>query len=111
MTIDGLIILDALGYVVFAVNNVAAQCRRSPRQSIIQSAYTSFPPAYPLLHVDALNSQLATATRAASVDPVIHVNTGNGGSACCHMQVGELRMVASISGDGERRRGQERTNR
>lgn len=25
----------------------------------------------------------------------------SGGSACCHVEMGELRLVASVSGDGE----------
>ncbi|KAH7888072.1 clathrin adaptor mu subunit [Phlebopus sp. FC_14] len=87
MAIDGLIILDASGL------------------PIIQSGYTSFPPAYPLLHIDALNNELGKASRSGSVDPVIYVGPGIGdlssGSACCHVQVGEMRLVASVSGDAD----------
>ncbi|KAI6004174.1 clathrin adaptor mu subunit [Pisolithus albus] len=86
MAIDGLIILDANG------------------RPIIQSGYTSFPPAYPLLHIDALNSELAKAPSSGIIDPVVYVSSGGGGdmpdcSACCHIQVREIRMLASISGD------------
>ncbi|KAG6332264.1 hypothetical protein ID866_6828 [Astraeus odoratus] len=86
MAIDGLIILDANG------------------RPIIQSGYTSFAPAYPLLHVDALNNELSKASPSGCVDPVIYVSAGGGdmpdGSACCHIQLGEMRMLVSISGDG-----------
>lgn len=75
------------------------------RQPVIQSGYTSFPPAYPLLHIDALNNELSKASRTGTVDPVIYVPPGigdfSGGSACCHVEVGELRLIASVSGDGE----------
>lgn len=86
MAIDGLIILDANG------------------RPIIQSGYTSFPPAYPLLHIDALNNELAKAPSSGIIDPVVYVSSGGGGdmpdcSACCHIQVREIRMLASISGD------------
>ncbi|KAI6165042.1 clathrin adaptor mu subunit [Pisolithus thermaeus] len=86
MAIDGLIILDANG------------------RPIIQSGYTSFPPAYPLLHIDALNNELAKAPSSGIIDPVVYVSSGGGGdmpdcSACCHIQVREMRMLASISGD------------
>lgn len=74
------------------------------RRPVIQSGYTSFPPAYPLLHIDTLNNELAKSSRAGSVDPVIYVPPGigdfSGGSACCHVEMGELRLVASVSGDG-----------
>ncbi|KIJ70417.1 hypothetical protein HYDPIDRAFT_79040 [Hydnomerulius pinastri MD-312] len=87
MAIDGLIILDASG------------------RPIIQSGYTSFPPAYPLLHVDALNNELSKSPRSGSVDPVIYVGPGIGdlssGSACCHVEVGEMRLIASVSGDAD----------
>ncbi|KAF8845613.1 clathrin adaptor mu subunit [Paxillus ammoniavirescens] len=86
MAIDGLIILDASG------------------RPIIQSGYTSFPPAYPLLHIDAVNNELSKASRPGIVDPVIYVSPGIGdpaGSACCHVEVGELRLVASVSGDAD----------
>ena len=80
------------------------QCHSS-RRPIIQSGYTSFPPAYPLLHVDALNTELSKASPLGNIDPVIYVTSGGGdmpdGSACCHIQVGEMRMLVSVSGDGE----------
>ncbi|KAG9317151.1 Mu homology domain-containing protein [Chiua virens] len=87
MAIDGLIILDTSG------------------RPVIQSGYTSFPPSYPLLHIDMLNNELSKASRAASVDPVICVPPGIGdlssGSACCHVEMGELRLIASVSGDAD----------
>lgn len=103
MAIDGLIILDASGCVLRWSNSTdhSAQCRLP----LIQSGYTSFPPAYPLLHIDTLNNQLSKASRTDSVDPVIYVPPGigefSGGSACCHVEMGELRLIASVSGDGE----------
>ncbi|KAH7930265.1 clathrin adaptor, mu subunit [Leucogyrophana mollusca] len=86
MAIDGLIILDGSG------------------RPIIQSGYTAYPPAYPLLHIDTLNNALAQVSRESDVDPVLYVGPGIGeslaGSACCHIEVGGgLRMIASISGD------------
>ncbi|KAG6375102.1 Mu homology domain-containing protein [Boletus reticuloceps] len=87
MAIDGLIILDASG------------------RPVIQSGYTSFPPAYPLLLIDTLNNELSKASRTDSVDPVIYVPPGigdfSGGSACCHVEMGELRLIASVSGDAD----------
>ncbi|KAL4075691.1 clathrin adaptor mu subunit [Scleroderma citrinum] len=87
MAIDGLIILDTSG------------------RPIIQSGYTSFPPAYPLLHVDALNTELFKSSSFGSIDPVVYVASGGAdmpdGSACCHIQVGEMRMLVSISGDAD----------
>lgn len=79
----------------------SAPCRRP----VIQSGYTRFPPAYPLLHIDALNNELSKSSRTDGVDPVIYVPPGigdfSGGSACCHVEMGELRLIASVSGDGE----------
>ena len=84
---------------------LAQSISNSCRRPIIQSGYTSFPPAYPLLHVDALNTELAKASPLGNVDPVVYVASGGGdmpdGSACCHIQVGEMRMLVSVSGDGE----------
>ncbi|KAF9224333.1 clathrin adaptor mu subunit [Gyrodon lividus] len=87
MAIDGLIILDASG------------------RPIIQSGYTSFPLAYPLLHIDAVNNEISKTSRSGIADPVIYVAPGigdlPGGSACCHVEVGELRLVASVTGDAD----------
>jgi hypothetical protein len=56
--------------------------------------------------VDALNNALAKSTRAGDVDPVIYVPTYDGRdallpSACCHIMVGDIRIVCPVSGDGE----------
>ncbi|EGO01564.1 hypothetical protein SERLA73DRAFT_120231 [Serpula lacrymans var. lacrymans S7.3] len=85
MAIDGLIILDSAG------------------RPVIQSGYTSHPPAYPIFHIDALNTALSKATRPEDVDPVLYVPPGFGGegSACCHVEIGGLRLVASVSGDAD----------
>ncbi|KAH7916717.1 clathrin adaptor mu subunit [Hygrophoropsis aurantiaca] len=88
MAIDGLIILDGTG------------------RPIIQSGYTAYPPAYPLLHIDTLNNALAKVQREGDIDPVLYVSPGIGdslaGSACCHIEVGGgLRMIASVSGDAD----------
>ncbi|KAI0721967.1 clathrin adaptor mu subunit [Cerioporus squamosus] len=83
MAIDGLIILDNTG------------------RAIAQSGFHSFPPAYPLLHIDALNSALASSSRQIDVDPVIYVQALNldSPSACCHVRRGELRYLCPVSGD------------
>lgn len=103
MAIDGLIILDTSGWVSRVCNSTTHSAPCS--QPVIQSGYTSFPPAYPLLHIDALNNELSKASRTDSVDPVVYVPPGigdfSGGSACCHVEMGELRLIASVSGDGE----------
>ncbi|KAG0699840.1 clathrin adaptor mu subunit [Suillus ampliporus] len=83
MAIDGLIILDPAG------------------RPIIQSSYTTYPAAYPLLHIEALNNALAKAPREGSVDPVIYVGELSCSSACCHVEVGGMRFVATISGDAD----------
>ncbi|KAI0723502.1 clathrin adaptor mu subunit [Earliella scabrosa] len=83
MAIDGLIILDNAG------------------RAVVQSGFHSFPPAYPLLHIDALNNALANAARQSDVDPVIYVPGLNleTPSACCHVKRGELRYLCPVSGD------------
>ncbi|KAG1820564.1 clathrin adaptor mu subunit [Suillus subaureus] len=83
MAIDGLIILDPAG------------------RPIIQSSYTTYPAAYPLLHIEALNNALAKALREGSVDPVIYIGELSCSSACCHVEVGGMRFVATISGDAD----------
>lgn len=81
MAIDGLIILDPAG------------------RPIIQSSYTTYPAAYPLLHIEALNNALAKAPREGSVDPVVYVGELSCSSACCHVEIGGMRFIATISGD------------
>ncbi|KAH9942998.1 clathrin adaptor mu subunit [Epithele typhae] len=83
MAIDGLIILDNAG------------------RPIVQSGFHRFPPAYPILHIDALNSALAAASRPSDVDTVLYVPALDidNPSACCHIQRGELRYLCPVSGD------------
>ncbi|KAH9853898.1 clathrin adaptor mu subunit [Lenzites betulinus] len=81
MAIDGLIILDNTG------------------RAIAQSGFHSFPPAYPLLHIDALNNALASSSRPEDVDPVLYVSGLDAPSACCHIRRGELRYLSPVSGD------------
>ncbi|KAH9950108.1 clathrin adaptor mu subunit [Amylocystis lapponica] len=82
MAIDGLIILDSTG------------------RPIIQTGFRSATPAYPLLHIDALNNALANAGRPEDVDPVLYVPAGiETPSACCHIKRGELRLLCPVSGD------------
>ena len=73
---------------------------------IIQSGFRSSSPAYPLLHIDALNNTLVKSSRAGDVDPVIYVPTYDGRdallpSACCHILCGDIRIMCPVSGDGE----------
>ncbi|KAJ3892563.1 Mu homology domain-containing protein [Lentinula edodes] len=84
MALDGIIILDHYG------------------RPIIQSGFRSSTTAYSLLHIDAVNNALQKAERSADVDSVIYVpplNTANGSSACCHVEVGDLRFLCPVSGD------------
>ncbi|KAF9821050.1 hypothetical protein IEO21_01027 [Rhodonia placenta] len=83
MAIDGLIILDSAG------------------RPIIQSGFHSVPPAYPILHIDALNNALSAASRPDDVDPVLSVPslTIDAPSACCHAKVADMRLLCPISGD------------
>ncbi|KAI8984988.1 clathrin adaptor mu subunit [Trametes punicea] len=83
MAIDGLIILDNAG------------------RAIAQSGFHSFPPAYPLLHIDALNNALANASRSDDVDPVLYVPGIHldAPSACCRLRRGDLRYMCPVSGD------------
>ncbi|TFK29335.1 clathrin adaptor, mu subunit [Coprinopsis marcescibilis] len=84
MGIDGLILLDATG------------------RSIIQSGFRSTSPSYPFLHVEAFNEALAAVQRPSDVDPVIYIkhpiHPGTP-SACCHVSVGDLRILCPISGN------------
>ncbi|KAF9076627.1 Mu homology domain-containing protein [Rhodocollybia butyracea] len=83
MALDGIIILDNTG------------------RPIIQSGFRSSTTAYPLLHIDAVNNALQKADRSADVDPVIYVAPYNSAnpSACCHVEVGDMRFLCPISGD------------
>ncbi|KAF9569449.1 clathrin adaptor, mu subunit [Agrocybe pediades] len=84
MGLDGLILLDSNG------------------RSIIQSGFRSTSTAYPLLHIDAVNNALSKAPRPGDVDPVIYVNSygiEDAPSACCHVQVADMRFLCPISGD------------
>jgi AP-3 complex subunit mu len=84
MAIDGLIILDS--------TNV---------KPIVQTSFRSFPPAYPLLHIDAYSAALEKAARPEDVDPVLLVNLPEAPTACCHLQHRSLTFLCPISGDGE----------
>jgi len=84
MGIDGLILLDITG------------------RSIIQSGFRSTSAAYPLLHIEAVNSAVAKATRLGDVDPVVYVSSfsiGDTPSACCHVQCTDVRILCPISGN------------
>ena len=84
MAIDGLIILDS--------TNV---------KPIVQTSFRSFPPAYPLLHIDAYSAALEKASRPEDVDPVLLVNLPDAPTACCHLQHRSLVFLCPISGDRE----------
>ncbi|KAF8485290.1 clathrin adaptor mu subunit [Russula ochroleuca] len=82
MAIDGLIILDS--------TNV---------KPIVQTSFRYFPPAYPLLHIDAYSAALEKANRPEDVDPVLLVNLPDAPTACCHLQHRSLVFLCPISGD------------
>ena len=84
MAIDGLIILDS--------TNV---------KPIVQTSFRSFPPAYPLIHIDAYSAALEKAARPEDVDPVLLVNLPDAPTACCHLQQRSLIFLCPISGDRE----------
>ena len=71
------------------------------RRPIIQSGFRSCSPAYPLLHIDALNHALEKAARPGDVDPVLYVSSLDPAtpSACCHVKHGELSFLSPVSGD------------
>ncbi|KAN0124295.1 clathrin adaptor mu subunit [Russula decolorans] len=82
MAIDGLIILDS--------TNV---------KPIVQTSFRSFPPAYPLLHIDAYSAALDKAARPEDIDPVLLVNLPDAPTASCHLQHRSLTFLCPISGD------------
>ena len=84
MAIDGLILLDSTN-----------------ARPIVQSSFRSFPPAYPLLHINAYTTALAKAVRPEDVDPVLLVNLPDAPTACCHFQHRSLTLLCPISGDRE----------
>ena len=84
MAIDGLIILDS--------TNV---------KPIVQTSFRSFPPAYPLLHIDAFRAALDKAARPEDIDPVLLVNLPDAPTACCHLQHRSLTFLCPISRDCE----------
>ena len=84
MAIDGLIILDS--------TNV---------KPIVQTSFRPFPPAYPLLHIDAYSAALEKAARPEVIDPVLFVTLPDAPSACCHLQHRSLTFLCPISGDRE----------
>lgn len=71
------------------------------RRPIIQSGFRSSSPAYPLLHIEALNSAIVKSVRPGDVDPVLYVSSLEleAPSACCHVQRGDLRFLCPVSGD------------
>ncbi|EFI27737.1 mu-adaptin 3 [Coprinopsis cinerea okayama7 len=84
MGIDGLILLDSAG------------------RSIIQSGFRSTTSTYPFLHVEAFNAAAANAQRPTDIDSVIYVQHPTNvdiPSACCHVSVGDLRILCPISGN------------
>src|SRR5258708_33350874 len=84
MAIDGLIILDS--------TNV---------KPIVQTSFRSFPPAYPLFHINAYSAALDKAARPEDIDPVLFVNLPDAPTACCHLQHRSLTFLCPISGDSE----------
>ena len=84
MAIDGLIILES--------TNV---------KPIVQTSFRSFPPAYPLLHIDAYSAALEKAARPDDIDPVLLVTLPDAPTACCHLQHRSLTILCPISGDRE----------
>ncbi|CUA76835.1 AP-1 complex subunit mu [Rhizoctonia solani] len=75
---DGLIILDK--------NN----------RPIIQTAFRTLPPSYPLLHIDAFTS--AIEKNGSAIDPVLYVDSGES-SVCCHRSAGGLHILCPMRGD------------
>lgn len=70
------------------------------RRPIIQTNVKSTSPAYPLLHIEAVNNAL-TESETGQIDPVLYILTDQGPSVCCHMECGGgLRLLCPVSGDG-----------
>ena len=84
MAIDGLIVLDSTN-----------------ARPIVQSSFRSFPPAYPLLHINAYSNAIAKAHRLEDVDPVLLVSLPDAPTACCHLQHLSLTFLCPISEDSE----------
>jgi AP-3 complex subunit mu len=84
MAIDGLIVLDSTN-----------------ARPIVQSSFRSFPPAYPLLHINAYSNAIAKALRPEDVDPVLLVTLLDAPTACCHLQHLSLTFLCPISNDSE----------
>ncbi|KAJ3503398.1 hypothetical protein NLJ89_g8452 [Agrocybe chaxingu] len=69
---------------------------------IIQSGFRSTSPAYPLLHIEAVNDALSKAAHLGDVDPVVYVpayTIGDAPTACCHVQHADIRILCPISGN------------
>ncbi|KAH9011853.1 hypothetical protein EDB85DRAFT_1900748 [Lactarius pseudohatsudake] len=66
---------------------------------IVQTSFRSFPPAYPLLHINAYSSAVAKAIRPEDVNPVLLVTLPDEPTACCHLQHRSLTFLCPISGD------------
>ncbi|KAH9991663.1 mu-adaptin 3 [Russula compacta] len=82
MAIDGLIVLDSTN-----------------AKPIVQTSFRSFPPAYPLLHIDAYTAALEKAAQPEDIDPVLLVALPDTPTACCHLQHRSLTFLCPISGD------------
>ncbi|CAA7259490.1 unnamed protein product [Cyclocybe aegerita] len=84
MGVDGLILLDNTG------------------RPIIQSGFRSTSPAYPLIHVEAVNDALSKAAHLGDVDPVVYVpayTISDAPTACCHVLHADIRILCPISGN------------
>ncbi|KAH9017265.1 hypothetical protein EDB84DRAFT_1629148 [Lactarius hengduanensis] len=66
---------------------------------IVQTSFRSFPPAYPLLHINTYSSAVTKAVRPEDVDPVLLVTLPDKPTACCHLQHRSLTFLCPISGD------------
>ncbi|KAH8989381.1 hypothetical protein EDB86DRAFT_3197855 [Lactarius hatsudake] len=80
--IDGLIVLDSAN-----------------TRPIVQTSFRSFPPACPLLHINAYSSAVTKAVRPEDVDPVLLVALPDEPTAYCHLQHRSLTFLCPISGD------------
>lgn len=87
------------------------------RKPLITSNFTTHPPSYAAIHVDAFNHELSkqraaiaaskdqnSDSKSTSLEPVIWVNSfsrsgGSGGSALCHMERDGLRYLVPISSE------------
>lgn len=103
MAIDGLIILDPFGQVFYTTHHqiLPIELTAPFRKAIIQSGFRSSAPAFPLLHIEAVNAALEKCSRDGDIDPVLFVHSleHEGTSVCCHVKHGELRFLCPVTGD------------